>query len=127
MEINVISSRIGGIDMKYKGKIGYVTNDKLYGGDPNHGHYVIVKGYDEKNRKFVVNKITSLEVKPYSYHSHRIDKIRDGHLVPISKKDSNFSKWSAIDKTNHEVYLSDINFKNHKRIKRIYQFIIRKK
>lgn len=113
--------------MKYKGKIGYVTNDKLYGGSAEAGHYVIVKEYDYNNRKVIVNKITSLEDKPYSYYSHRIDKIRDGHLVPIAKKHSNLTKWSAIDKTDHIVKLSDINFKNRKKIKRTYQFIIRKK
>lgn len=113
--------------MKYKGKIGYVTNDKLYGGSPDSGHYVIVKGYDEKKRKVIVNEITSLEDTPYSFYKDRIKKVRNGLLIPISKKDSNFTKWSAINREDLEVNISDINFRNKKRIKRIYQFMIRKK
>ena len=112
--------------MKYKGKIGYVSNDKLYGGNPNYGHYVIVKGYNEKNRKIIVNEITSLEDTPYKFYGDRIKKVRNGLLIPISKKDSNFTKWSAINKEDVEVNLSDITFKKKKHINRKYQFMIRK-
>ena len=113
--------------MKYKGKIGYVTNDKLYGGSSNSGHYVLVKGYDERSRKMVVQKITSLEDTPYNFYNDRIKKVRNGLLLPIAKNDSNFSKWSAIDYTEHQVELKDINFRTKKRISRKYQFNIRKK
>ena len=113
--------------MKYKGKIGYITNDKLYGGSAEAGHYVIVKDYDYNSRKVIVNKITSLEDKPYKFYDDRIKKVRNGFLLPIAKKDCNFSKWSAIDYTNHKVKLSDINFSGKKKINRKYQFNIRKK
>lgn len=86
--------------MKIKNKVGYCSNKILNLRDRQGkilpgGHYVYIRE-DNKNGTCNVNIITSLE-KNGKYELNKINKIKNGYLYAIPKKDSNFSQWSAIN------------------------------
>ena len=94
--------------------IGFVSDDKLFGGSSKKGHYVYIK---KRYKDYaIVNLITSLEKGPYEYNVKKLKHIRLGKLFAIPYNKSNFNRWSAIDLLDHNVKLSDINFKNKKYI-----------
>jgi len=82
--------------MKYKGKVYYCTDDKLFNGSKKSGHYVLVS--DDIGSKAIVRIITSLEKKPYSYDVKKISHVRNGHVKPIPVNETYLTKWSGINK-----------------------------
>ena len=52
--------------------------------------------------------------------------LRDGKTYPVPKKDSNFPKWTGVNKTVIYVNKSKISRVNKKRIKKRHKLIIGK-
>ena len=114
--------------LKYKGRIGFITDNKLFGSGSNvDGHYVYIREYNSNTGKCVVNTITSLEDINGNYKSKRIKELRKGNIYSIPKKDSNLTLWSGIScNPIRNVNLNDISFTVKKKIKKRHRFFINK-
>ncbi len=82
---------------RYVGKIGYCDNVDLGINKPK-GHYVYIRKY-YKNGTCDVNTITSLEDHKGNFLLSKIDHVRKGNTYSIPKYDSNFTRWSGVNKT----------------------------
>ena len=106
--------------MKYKGKIGYVTDDKLFSGSCKSGHYVLIRNKKGKNYTYV-NVITSLEGKPYNFTKDKISKVRSGYIRPIPYGKSNFPRWSGVQDTKIKIKNDDIKIIKNKYINELFK------
>lgn len=117
--------------MKIKGKIGYCTNRDLgltnnQGQALNGGHYVYIRKYYKNTGTCVVSTCTSLEDDYGNIKTQKMKLLRDGKTYPVPKKDSNFPKWTGVNKTVIYVNKSKISRVNKKRIKKRHKLIIGK-
>lgn len=84
---------------KVVGKVGYCDNRTLgiknKQGNYLGGHYVYIRA--AKDGKCDVNVITSLENSVGTFYPDKINKVRNGYLYPIPKKDGDFKQWSAVN------------------------------
>ncbi len=112
---------------KYKSKIGYCDNKDLPTmRDLKGGHYVYIRKV-YKNGTCDVNIVTSLEDKDKTINHRRIQNVRRGNTYPIPLYDSNFTRWSGINKKPvKNVKMSNIKDVGKKRIKKRHNFFIGK-
>ena len=113
--------------MKIKNKIGYCSNKHLKGvqGNPNGGHYVIIRSIN-KNGTCDVNTFTSLEDSK-GFKTNRIDHIKKGNIYPIPKYDANFPLWTGCTrKPIKNVKISHIKNIGKTKIKKRHLFFIGK-
>lgn len=96
--------------MKYKGKVFYCSDNHLFNGSSNSGHYVLVT--EEMGNKVLVRQITSLEQKPYVYKNNKLNHTRNGLLKPIPMNETNLKKWSAFE--NNLLLVDKSNLKKTK-------------
>lgn len=117
--------------MKIKGKIGYCDNRDLqlrdrHGNILTGGHYVYIRKYYKNTGTCVVSTCTSLEDNYGNIKTQKMKLLRDGKTYPVPKKDSNFPKWTGVNKTVIYVNKSKISRVNKKRIKKRHKLIIGK-
>ena len=106
--------------MKVKYKIGFVTDDKLFAGSSNSGHYVVIRNKKGKNHTYV-NVITSLESKPYAFTKSKLAKVRSGYIKPIPFGKSNFPRWSGVQDTKIKIRNCDIKVVHNKYIDELFK------
>lgn len=107
-----------------RGKIGYCDKYDL----PfvaNTGHYVYIRKHNKKTGRCVVSTCTSIENKS-GYRNNKIFAIKTGNLYPIPLNDSNFAKWTGINKNTYDVDIGKIQKIGVKSIKKRHHFIIGK-
>ena len=114
--------------MKFKGRIGFITDNKLFGnGSSSNGHYVYIREYNKNTGKCIVNTITSLEDYNGIYKTNRIKEIRKGNIYSIPKKDCNLTLWSGVScNPIGNISINDISFSPNKKIKKRHRFFINK-
>ena len=107
-----------------RGKIGYCNNSDLpFGG--SGGHYVYIRKHNKKTGNCVVSTCTSLE-NSNGYRNGKITAIKSGNLYPIPLGDSNFAKWTGVNKNTHQVHIGKIQNIGSKTIKKRHHFMIGK-
>ena len=110
---------------KLKNKIGYCPN-KYLGINKKGGHYVFIRNI-HKNGTCDVNVITSLEDKNKKFSNKKLRQVRKGNTYAIPFYDSNFTRWSGINKKPiQNVKASNIEDVGKKKIKRRHFFFINK-
>ena len=111
--------------MKIKNKIGYVDN-KYLGINKPKGHYVYIRKVN-KNGTCDVNVVTSLEDKNAKFDFNKIKQVKKGNTYPIPKYDTNFSRWSGINKKPiSNVPINKLQDIGKKKIKKRHHFFIGK-
>ncbi len=109
----------------YVGKIGYCPDSVLFGKNNKKGHYVYIRSVN--GSKCDVNVFTSLEDKQGKYTHKKLFRVRNGDTYSISKKDTNFTRWTGIKKDSlKDIKLSDIQDIGKKTIKQRHKFFIGK-
>lgn len=83
--------------MTIKNKIGFCNNKDL-GIKKAGGHYVYINSVN-KNGTCNVNVITSLEDKDKKFNLKKLRHVKYGDTYSIPIVDSNFTRWSGINKT----------------------------
>lgn len=112
--------------MKIKGKIGYCDNRDLRQLQSNTGgHYVYIRRV-RQNGVCDVSTCTSLEDNRENIKIEKMKQVRNGKIYPIPKKDSNFQKWTGINKNTMRVHKSKIRQIGKKKFKRKHYFPIGK-
>lgn len=111
--------------MNIKNKIGYCNNKALRINKPG-GHYVYIRKLN-KNGTCDVNVVTSLEDKNSRFDLKKLKQVKRGNTYAIPKYDTNFSRWSGINKVPiKNVKLNNIQDIGKKRIKKRHRFFIGK-
>ena len=108
-----------------KGKIGYCDQKDLPF-KARTGHYVYIRKYDKKTGMCTVSTCTSLEDSKKKFRPNKMDAIKSGNLYPIPLKDSNFSKWTGVNRNTVGVPLGKIQNIGSKSFKNRHHFIIGK-
>lgn len=113
--------------MRIKNKIGFCYNSNLKGLQHlKGGHYVYIRNV-HKNGTCDVNVVTSLEDRNRNADVSKLKQVRKGNTYAIPKYDTNFSRWSGINKNPiRNVRISDIRDIGKKRIKKRHNFFIGK-
>lgn len=108
-----------------KNKIGYVDN-KYLGINRPKGHYVYIRKINN-DETCDVNVVTSLENIEHRYDLAKIKQVKKGNTYPLPKYDTNFSRWSGINKKPIlNVPIDKIQDIGKKRIKKRHHFFIGK-
>ena len=107
-----------------RGKIGYCDKSDLPF-KANTGHYVYIRKHDKKTGNCVVSTCTSLE-DSNGYRKGKINAIEAGSLYPIPFRDSNFAKWTGVNKNTHQVHIGNIQNVGYKTVKKRHHFMIGK-
>ena len=111
--------------MKIKNKIGYCDNRALRI-NKTGGHYVYIRKINN-NGTCDVNVITSLEDKNSRFDLKKLRQVKRGNTYAIPKNDTNFSRWSGVNKTPiKNVKLTSVKDIGRKRIKKRHNFFIGK-
>lgn len=112
---------------KLKNKIGYCSNSNLNGLQHlSGGHYVYIRKVN-KNGTCDVNIITSLEDEKHRYNYEKLKQVRKGNTYALPKYDTNFSRWSGVNKKPiQNVKISNIKDIGKKKIKKRHYFFIGK-
>lgn len=111
--------------MKIKNKIGYCDN-RFLGINKLGGHYVYIRKVNN-NGTCDVNVVTSLEDKNSRFDLKKLKQVKRGNTYAIPKYDTNFSRWSGINKIPiKNVKLNNIKDIGKKRIKKRHKFFIGK-
>ena len=110
-----------------KNKIGYCENKNLKGLQHlSGGHYVYIRKVN-KNGTCDVNVVTSLEDERHNFNFDKLKQVKKGNTYSIPKYDSNFSRWSGINKKPiKNVKISSIKDIGKKKIKKRHHFFIGK-
>ena len=112
---------------KIKGQIGYCDNKYLPGLEhlPG-GHYVYIREV-RSDGKCDVNVVTSLEDKNRKFNLDKLKQVKRGNTYSVPKDDSNFSRWSGINKTPIcDIDVSKIQDIGKKKIRTRHKFFIGK-
>lgn len=116
---------MGKLKKRYVGKIGYCDNADLGINKPK-GHYVYIRKY-YNNGTCDVNTITSLEDNKGNFNLSKIEHVKKGNTYCIPKYDSNFTRWSGVNKTQIKgVPISKIQNIGNKSFKKRHRFYIGK-
>lgn len=108
-----------------KNKIGYVDNRYL-GIDRPNGHYVYIRKVNNDGT-CDVNVVTSLEDKNRHITPSKIKQVKNGNTYPIPLFDTNFSRWSGINKKPiSNVPINMVQDIGKKKIKKRHYFFIGK-
>lgn len=111
--------------MKIKNKIAYIDN-KYLGINKPKGHYVYIRKVN-KNGTCDVNVVTSLEDKNAKFDFNKIKQVKKGNTYPIPKYDTNFSRWSGINKKPiSNVPINKLQDIGKRKIKKRHHFFIGK-
>lgn len=112
---------------KVKNKIGYIDNKYLKGLEHiSGGHYVFIRE-DNKDGTCTVNVVTSLENRSNQFNFDKIKQVKKGNTYSIPKYDTNFSRWSGINKKPIDgVPIDKIQDIGKKKIKKRHNFFIGK-
>ena len=112
---------------KLKGKIAYCDNKNLKGLEHlKGGHYVYIRNVD-KNGLCDVNVVTSLEDNNGKFDFAKLKHVKRGNTYSIPKYDSNFTRWSGINKTPIcGVQVASLVDIGKKKIKKRHHFFIGK-
>lgn len=108
-----------------KNKIGYVDN-KYLGINKPKGHYVYIRKVNNDGT-CDVNVVTSLEDRNARLDFKKIKQVKKGNTYPIPKYDTNFSRWSGINKKPiSNVPIDKVQDIGKKKIKKRHYFFIGK-
>lgn len=115
------------IKKQYVGKVGYCDNADLDGLQHlSGGHYVYIRKY-HNNGTCDVNTITSLEDYRGNLNMSKLAHVKKGNTYPIPKYDSNFTRWSGVNKKPIKgVPISKILSLGNKGFKKRHRFFIGK-
>lgn len=115
------------IKKKYVGKVGYCDNINLKGLQHlTGGHYVYIRKY-YNNGTCDVNTITSLEDNKGNLNLSKLEHVKKGNTYCIPKYDSNFTRWSGVNKTPIKgVPISKIQGLGNRTFKKRHRFFIGK-
>lgn len=113
--------------MKIKNKVGYCSNKDLrIKSKTSKGHYVYIREV-HKDGTCDVNTITSLEDKNGHFNLSRFKQVKKGNTYPLPQTDTNFSRWSGINKVPiKNVNINSILDIGKKKIKKRHNFFIGK-
>ncbi len=108
-----------------KGQVGYADNSDLNGVTGNGGHYVYIRKV-RKDGMCIVSTVTSLEDSNHVIKTGKMAQLRNGNIYAIPKNDGNFSRWSGVNKSTHEIHISKIRNPGVRTFKKRHRFIIGK-